>query len=125
MKPLSHYVKKNIPPATPKSHNPNHIPRLDRLWYGLGALALFLYATIGLCIDDIYIPGRRRPGHHFHGVSAWLAYAALLCLIANWISVIVDHYDTRNNEIQYKWFARITYGLSLGFLLWAAIVDAH
>ena len=31
-------------------------------------------------------------------------YGALLCLVANLMAVVVDHYDTRQNEARYKTF---------------------
>jgi hypothetical protein len=35
-------------------------------------------------------------------------YGAFLCAVGNMMSVVVDHYDQRNNENNYKLFARVT-----------------
>ncbi len=43
-----------------------------------------------------------------HGPPAWLMFAAFLSASANMLAVVVDHYDKRNNETNYKLFARIT-----------------
>lgn len=89
-------------------YNPNHIPSEERTMNIIYSSIMFLYGTFGIIIDDIYLPSKRRPGTHFHGEAAWILYAAILCAIANMLSVVVDHYDQRNNETNYKLFARIT-----------------
>ena len=79
-------------------------------WKYLGlSLLLIAYSILGLAIDDIYSPGKRaNPGLHFHGVPALLLGAAMLTAALNMLSVVIDHYDTRDNEINYKQFARWT-----------------
>jgi hypothetical protein len=89
-------------------HNPNHIPSGERTMNIIFSSILFLYGTFGVIIDDLYIPGNKRPGTHFHGEPAWILYGAFLCAVANMMSVVVDHYDKRNNETNYKLFARVT-----------------
>lgn len=89
-------------------HNPNHIPRHDRILYIILSGALFIYGTFGVIIDDLFVPGKRSSGTHYHGEPAWMIYGAVLCAVANLVSVVVDHYDQRDNEINYKRFARIT-----------------
>jgi hypothetical protein len=42
-------------------------------------------------------------------------YAAMVCACAVLLSVVADHYDRRNNEINYRRFARI--GKISGWLL--------
>ena len=59
-------------------------------------------------LDDIYIPGKRGKGIHFHGAACTLIYGAFIFGAANFISVIVDHYDKRNNETNYQKFAKVT-----------------
>jgi hypothetical protein len=93
---------------TKKGYNPNHIPHGERRANIILSSVMLLYGTFGIIIDDLYIPGKRRPGIHFHGEPAWILYLAFLCGVANLMSVVVDHYDKRNNEINYKLFARVT-----------------
>jgi hypothetical protein len=105
------------------SYTPNHIPPRDRWFYGLLAAALLLYGGYGVFVDDLYIPVKRGPGLHFHGLTAWLTYAAMICAALGMISVIVDHFDTRNNETNYRLFTKLmTWGgwglLIAGSLLW-------
>jgi hypothetical protein len=89
-------------------YNPNHIPRVERILNIIASAVLLSYGTFGVVVDDLYLPGKRGPGIHFHGVSAWIMYGAFLFAVANFVSVIVDHYDRRSNETNYKLFARVT-----------------
>ncbi len=103
-----------------QAHNPNRIPTGVKIRCLCLSSLLLAYGTYGIYIDDLYIPrGRRRihllPDIHLHGGPAWIMYAALLCAVAILLSVVIDHYDTRDNEHDYRLFAKITYiaGLSL------------
>lgn len=89
-------------------YNPNHIPAVERIINVILSVILFTYGTIGVVEDDIYMPGKRNPGTHFHGVPALILYGAFLFAVANLMAVVVDHYDRRNNEKNYKLLARIT-----------------
>jgi hypothetical protein len=104
-------------------HNPNHIPPGERTVNIIASGILFLYGTFGVIIDDLYIPGKRRPGTHFHGEPAWILYAAFLCAVANMMSVVIDHYDKRNNETNYKLFARVTQTLGWTLFILALLLD--
>lgn len=94
--------------ATPTAHVPNHIDGSTRLFYGLASIAILAYGGYGLLMDDVYIPAKRSAGFHLHGVPAWLAVAAMVAMAANMLSVVVDHFDRRNNEGTYRTFARLS-----------------
>ncbi len=99
---------------------PNQIPPGQRRVYlGLSTL-LIAYGSYGLWFDDIFVPGRRS-SMHFHGAAAWCLYGAILCACLVMLSVVVDHYDRRDNEKSYRRFALIGQCLG-GALLIAAIV---
>lgn len=104
-------------------HNPNHIPSGERTTNIILSGILFLYGTFGVIIDDLYIPGKRRSGTHFHGEPAWILYGAFLCAVANMMSVVVDHYDKRNNETNYKLFARVTQIAGWTLFVLALVLD--
>jgi uncharacterized membrane protein len=87
---------------------PNHIPLSTRLWNMLFSVGLLAYGTIGILNDDVYLPGKRGNGIHFHGIPAWLIYGAMICAVLNMLSVIADHLDQRNNETNYRRFAKVT-----------------
>ena len=106
-----------------RGHNPNHIPAEDRLLSIIFSTFMFLYGTIGLINDDIYIPGKRRPGTHFHGEPAWILYGAFICAVANMMSVVVDHYDKRNNETNYKLFSKATRVAGWTLFILALVLD--
>lgn len=110
--PYTPHHKNHLPPGfdpfaanLKPSHTPNSIPFETRRFNILCALFLFVYGTIGLYLDDLYIPGKRGRGAHLHGVPAWIMYGALLCACLVLISEVIDHYDTRNNEHLYHRFA--------------------
>lgn len=100
------------------AYTPNHIPKGERIRNLIFSIGLLLYGTIGVYIDDIYVPGKRSKGIHFHGVPCWVMYGALIMAATNLLLVIVDHYDKRNNETNYKMIAKVTriVGWSLFFL---------
>lgn len=106
-----------------RSHTPNHIPAKERVGNVLLSLALFAYCTFGALHDDIYIPGKRSSGMHMHGVPMWIVYGAMLSAVANMLSVVVDHYDVRANEINYTRFARVTQVLGWTLFIAAFLLD--
>jgi len=81
------------------------------------------HGTFGIYFDDIYLPGKRTPGTHFHGEPTWLLYGAMVSAAPNMISVVADHYDIRNNETSYKWFAKTTRVLGWVFFTAALVLD--
>lgn len=80
---------------------PNRIPVSARLLHA--GLSLFLVAYGGLCVlvDDLFIPRERGRELHLHGLGVWIMCGALVMAALNLLSVVVDHYDARNNERQY------------------------
>ncbi len=60
---------------------------------------------------------------HFHGETAWLIYVAMIFASLNMLSVVADHYDQRNNELNYSRFAKITQILGLLFFALALVLD--
>jgi hypothetical protein len=104
-------------------YTPNHIPYKGRVLSIIFSTLLLGYGIVAFVIDDLYLPGRRSGGMHLHGNSLYIMLAAFACAAANLVSVVVDHYDRRNNETNYRRFARVT--RILGWLLFglAIILD--
>ena len=96
-------------------HTPNHIPAGERVRNAIFSVLLFAYGSYGVWINDLYIPGKRSKGIHLHDVPAWIMYGAIICACLVMLSVVVDHYDQRNNETNYKMFATTFKYLGLGF----------
>ena len=120
-------IKQGFPPGfdpfapsgeTTKLHTPNSFSIKERIERSLLAVALLAYGTFGVYKDDLYMPGKYGRGIHLHGTSAWILYAAMLCGAAVLASVVIDHYDRRNNEHKYLAFQRYT--KVLGWTLFGA-----
>jgi hypothetical protein len=109
-------------PEEPVPYTPNHIPVETRWAHVLVSGGLIIYGLIGLWLDDLYMPGKRGRGLHFHGLAAQILFAAFVSGCCNLLSVVVDHYDRRNNETNYRLFAQVTSILGLGLLVAALVV---
>lgn len=117
-------LERVVLPDSTKWTGPNKIPRSIRIVYLFLSSVLIVYAAHGLSINDIYIPGHRgNPGMHYHDLSAWLMAGAIFSAAANMISVLVDHFDRRNNEIKYAHFAAFCGWLAAAFVLMSWIVQ--
>ena len=101
---------------------PNVIPSGERTGHILFSLLLVAYGTYGVWVNDLYVPSKRR-GIHLHDVPAWIMYGAIICACLVLLSVVIDHYDRRDNERHYRTFASIGESLGWSFfvvsLLWA------
>ncbi len=105
------------------SYTPNEISP-GRQIAAVGMSALFLgWATHGVLIDDLFIPAGRGggTGSHLHGGAAWIVFAAVVCIAAKWLSVVVDHYDTRNNEAAYQRFQTFMWVAAIGLVVFASL----
>ena len=81
-----------------------------------------LYAGFGLYIGKVAIPVRVR-AYTFEGIATFVLAAAMFMAILNMLSVVIDHYDKRNNEHSYEQFARITYILGWVLFVVATILN--
>ena len=84
---------------------PNQIPSGERTSHVLLSLALFAYGSYGVRVNDLYVPGKHGRGVHLHDTPAWVMYGAMICACLVMLSVVLDHYDRRNNERHYRAFA--------------------
>jgi hypothetical protein len=88
-----------------KEYNPNKVPLFHRLRNLFFSMALLAYGTYGLWVNDLYIPAGDPKGIHLHDLPAWVMFGAFVSACLVMISVCIDHYDKRNNEINYQRFA--------------------
>jgi len=106
-------------------YKPNHISLDTRAWYLVVSALIVSYSVASLLRDDFYIwfPGGRGKSidEHLRGNAAWLAAAAAFCGCANMLSVVVDHYDKRNNETNYRAFAKWSLGAAAALLVLALV----
>lgn len=96
---------------------PNKVPLLQRIAYACLAVALVGYGAIGVLVDALWIPGRRTSGLVLAGIPAWLAFASLCVGAIGLLSVVIDHYDRRNNERHYLLFQKASRVSSLAVLV--------
>jgi hypothetical protein len=123
-------LPKQEPPGGSLSgkYTPNHISLESRAWYLALSTLLIIYVSASLAADDLFLwmPGTRRNPSlsiNLHGVPAWLAGASLLAAAATLLSVVVDHYDPRNNETNYRLFAKACIAAAVAFLVAALLSD--
>jgi len=119
----------------PKKHRPNRIPLNERISAIVLSSVLMGYSIYGVYKDDFLIIWRhtrimrRRSepmhGSHVHGLSAWLVFAALVCLTIALLSIVVDHYDKRDNEIKYKQINRVAVIAGIVFFVLAFIIGIY
>lgn len=69
-------------------------------------MLLLVYGAVGVYMDDLYVRGKRGRGSHLHGPPAWIMYGAFACGALTLLSLVMDHYDQRNNERHYRAFAQ-------------------
>lgn len=93
--------------ATGDVHYPNHISGPLRRRHILQSLLIFLYAILGLYAGKLSL---RVKAHTFtfEGVSALVLVAAMFMAALNLLSIVLDHYDKRDNERSYECFAQVT-----------------
>lgn len=90
-----------------------------------GALLLIAYGTYGILKNDVYLPGKRGQGVHFTGLTAWLAFAAMVLAALHFLAGVVDHYDRRNNEARYRDFSMYTLALACTLFIVALVLGMH
>lgn len=109
---------------TRENHVPNSVPLMQRIAYAGLAFALICYGAVGVLVDALWIPGRRTLGVVLFGGSTWLAMASLFAGAFGLLSVVVDHYDRRNNQHQYRRIQSASRWLCLWCLLAAVLWHA-
>lgn len=112
--------------ARPREYVANHVPLFERLFRILFSILIISYALYGAYTGDLFLPGKRQ-GLHIYGEPIVVFVIAAVCAAAAILATVIDHYDKRNNEHQYKRFAKImaNLGVLLAFTatVWAAVSD--
>jgi hypothetical protein len=114
------------PSAAVLRYVPNRVALLHRLMLTVVALAWLAWIAIGVGLGHMVVAlgGRRGRGTvlDFDGWSSLVACGAVVCLVLICVSVIVDHYDQRDNEQYYRrWRKRLGW-TAAALLLLAGVV---
>lgn len=109
----------------PSSWSPNKVPLTFRIFCIGVSLTLLAYGASGFLNNKLTLSTSKGGGGRlvFHDRPAWLLASAAIAGALVLLSVIVDHYDRRNNEVSYQLFRVGT--LYLGFFLAAAAFAAY
>ena len=97
-------------------YQPNNIPLKDRMVSKLFSVVLIVYGGYGIYVNDLCIPSRRG-GFHLSDEPALLMYAAFICGSLVMLSVVIDHYDERDNEHKYQLFSKFFKLLGLALVV--------
>jgi len=104
---------------------PNKIPLGERMINKIFSVILVIYGGYGIYVNDLYLPSKRGSGVHLHDEPALLMYASFICGCLVMLSVVVDHYDERDNEHKYQSFAKCFKFLGWGIfgfsLIWSLV----
>lgn len=101
-----------------KRYRPNRIALRARIAHSLLATFLIGYALLGVSQNELVVPSRRG-GAYVHGWTVIFLGIAMLSAAAVLLAVVVDHYDTRDNETSYRRIAR-----TFQLIAWAFFVIA-
>ena len=95
----------------------NSVPQWKRLLNIAISVFIIAYVGYGLAVDKLLIPVKRG-SLELRGFSAWVMGASAFFLVANLITVVIDHYDQRDNEKIYKKYRSLFY--RCGYALFCA-----
>jgi len=112
-----------IQPTGSLKYVTNAVPRHMRVWNTVMAVYLLAWGALGLYQSRIDLTGRRVRIAVLQDGSAWLMAAAFVCGALVLLSVVVDHYDRRDNERAYRAFRWAA--VRLGWCLVAASLFSH
>jgi cbb3-type cytochrome oxidase subunit 1 len=106
------------------TYKPNRIPLSERIAYIFFSILIFAYGTAIVIFDDFTVTNRRGGVViHLHGIPVWVLYGAMLSVVALLISMVLDHYDKRDNEKNYRQFAKIAVILAISLFVLAILLE--
>ena len=92
----------------PANWKPNRISVAERIFYLGLAVVLLAYGASGFIQGKLALSTSKGGGNVlvFYGSSAWLLASSVIVGAVLLLSVVIDHYDKRNNERWYQAFRR-------------------
>lgn len=121
-------VDESEPPPTPRYDDrgryvPNHIPAGERGGFLAFSLLLLAYGSFGVWVNDLYLPAKRG-GIHLHDAAAWIMFGAIACACLVMLLLVADHYDRRDNELDYWRVGRTLRNIGWLFFVLSLLVGA-
>lgn len=89
-------------------YEPNFVPLTKRYVNVAVSIALVVYGVYGLSVGGIPLPSRHSRGMTVTGWASWALFLAFVAASAHLLSVVANHYDTRNNHLPYQRFSRVS-----------------
>jgi hypothetical protein len=116
-KPTARRGSESSPSNEDKSWKPNSVTLAERVVNLLLALVLLAHGASGFLYSKLVVsPPRQAMALTLLDGSAWLMAAAMITGAFLLLSVVVDHYDKRNNEKWYRAFKHVALILGLGLV---------
>jgi len=107
-----------------KPWRPNSVSLSERIFNLTLAIALLAQGVLGVYFAEVRLtPPKQRGAILLKEGPAWLMAAAMIVGALVLVSVVVDHYDRRQNERSYKIFRWLC--VRLGLCLFVASLIAH
>ncbi len=102
--------------GTSQDREPNRVPLLFRIYLVGLALVMLVYGASGFWNNKLELSTSKGGGGRlvFHDRPAWLLASAIIIGAVLLLSVVVDHYDRRNNESRYQAFRKGGLYVALG-----------
>jgi hypothetical protein len=94
-----------------------NIPLAERVVHVLLSIFLIGYGAHGFLTNDLFLPSKHGRGTHLHGTPMILMLISMACAAIALMSTVIDYYDRRDNDRNYKLFARIA-----GYCGWAFFI---
>jgi hypothetical protein len=119
-------MRSSTPPVkqtTNQRYQPNEVPRAERVFNVVLGLFLLTYGTAGLLNHSLKFSSRGRVLLWLKNGPAWLMALAFILGSLVLLSVVLDHYDRRNNEHHYRTFRHMA--TRLGWCAAAAALVSH
>ena len=88
------------------------------------AIVAAAYGTHGLMTDDLYLPAKRSPGTHYHGVAALLIFGMIISFSGCLITVAVSEVDAVRRQITNKVLLTCLFISVIVFMLAGIAMDA-
>lgn len=88
------------------------------------ALGLIVYGIKGLLTDDLYLPGKRTLGRHYHGHSAWLMFGMLVSLAGGLLAFTFSEFNAVRREIKNRTLLISLFISTVVFMLAGLMLDA-